>query len=187
VHDRVVNRLALTLPPLFQFASPLPYVGLQQLLDEANAWGSYCYEKGAYIEDLSDGAIEVITRHVPEKSSPLSLQLLYRLDGAYCDVDEDATAFGGERSPRYAVFIVGVCAAPEQLPAERTWVREFWDELQPHSAGIGAYVNSMSEVDVDRVRATYGPEKYRRLARVKATYDPDNCFHRNANIAPAES
>ncbi len=187
VHDRVMKRLALTLPPLFHFVSPLPYVGLQQLLDEANAWGSFCYEKGAYIEDLSDGAIEVITRRMPEKNSPLSLQLMYRLDGAYSEVDDDATAFGGERSPRYAVFIVGVCASPELLPAERTWVREFWDDLQPHTAGIGAYVNTMSEPDVDRVRATYGPDKYRRLARVKAAYDPDNVFHRNANITPAES
>jgi FAD binding domain/Berberine and berberine like len=187
VHDRVVNRLALTLPPLFQFVSPLPYVGLQQLLDEANAWGSFCYEKGAYIEELSDGAIEVITRHVPGKTSPLSLQLMYRLDGAYSEVDDDATAFGGERSARYGVFIVGVCDSPDLLPAERAWVREFWDDLQPHAAGIGAYVNTMSELDVDRVRATYGPGKYRRLAQVKAAYDPDNVFHRNANVAPAET
>jgi Berberine and berberine like len=167
--------------------SPLPYVALQQLLDEANAWGSFCYEKGAHIEDLSDGAIEVITRHVPEKTSPLSLMLMYRLDGAYSEVDDDATAFGGERSPRYAAFIVGVCPSAEPLPAERTWVREFWDDLQPHTAGMGAYVNAMSETDMDRIRATYGPGKYQRLAGVKAAYDPDNVFHRNANIAPAES
>jgi FAD/FMN-containing dehydrogenase len=185
-HDRVLARIRAELPPLFEFTTPMPYVELQQMLDESNAWGFHCYDNGAYLEELSDAAIEVITEHVPAKTSPLSALLFYRLDEAYSEVDEDATAFSGERSPRYAAFIIGVCPVPEMLPAERAWVRSFWDALLPHAAGNGSYVNAMAEVEPDRVRSAYGPAKYERLARIKAEYDPDNIFHRNITINPAQ-
>ena len=73
----------------------------------------------------------------------------------------------------------------EDLPAEREWVRNYWSALVPHAAGVGSYVNFMTDYDEDRVRAAYGPQKYARLARIKAEYDPGNVLHRNANIKPS--
>jgi FAD/FMN-containing dehydrogenase len=111
--------------------------------------------------------------------------LFYRLDEAYSEVAEDATAFSGSRSPGYALFVVAVCPTPELLVQDRAWVRTFWTALQPHSRGIGSYVNAISdEGDDAQVRASYGA-KYDRLAAIKTKYDPDNVFHRNANIKPA--
>ena len=180
-HQRVVDRVRKELPPLFDHVTPIPYVALQQLLDEANAWGFYGYEKSAYFEDLTDEMIEIITEHAPRKSSPLSLMLFYRLDEAYCDVGEDDTAFGGARTPRYTGFFIGLCPTQEMLVAERAWVRSLWDALSPHMMGGGTYVNGLAEADNDRLRATYGA-KYDRLAAVKTKYDPENVFHLNANI-----
>ncbi len=184
-HADALRPIREALPPLWELVDSMPYVALQQMLDEANAWGFHCYDKGTYLADISDAAITVITEQLPAKKSPLSLLLFYRLDGAYSEVAEDATAFSGGRSPRYAVFIIGVCPVPELLEADRAWVRSFWEALRPHAIDIGSYVNAMTDVEDDRLRASYGPAKYDRLAAIKRTYDPDNVFHRNANIKPA--
>jgi FAD/FMN-containing dehydrogenase len=185
-HAQLVTQIRQSLPPLFDLVTPMPYVEVQKLLDEATAWGFYAYEKGTYVEDLSDEVIDVVTEQVPRKNSPLSVLLFYRLDGAYCRAGDDDTAFSGGRSPRYAAFIIGVAPDAGLLPAERGWVRGLWDALSPHAIGSGdGYINGITDFSNDRVRASYGTAKYERLARIKAEYDPGNLFHLNANIRPA--
>ena len=185
-HGRLVSEIRAALPPLFDLVTPMPYVDLQQMLDEANAWGLHCYEKGTYVEDLSDEVLDVVTDEVPGKNSPMSVVLFYRLDGAYSQVGDDETAFSGGRSPRYGTFILGLAPDADLMAADRRWVRDFWEALRPHAIGSGdGYVNGTSDYRQDRVRNSYGAAKYERLARIKAEYDPDNMFHLNANITPA--
>jgi FAD/FMN-containing dehydrogenase len=185
-HARLAARIRQTLPPLFELVTPIPYVDLQQLLDEATAWGQYAYDKGAYVESLSDDVIDAVTEQVSLKNSPMSLALFYRLDGAYSEVQDDETAFGGGRSPRYAAFLNGVAPDANLLAADRSWVRGFWERLRPLAIGSGdGYINGTADFRDDRVRNSYGPAKYEKLAAIKAEYDPDNVFHRNANIKPS--
>jgi FAD/FMN-containing dehydrogenase len=47
-------------------------------------------------------------------------------------------------------------------------------------------INHVVTLDRDRAIRLYGAEAYSRLRRLKAKYDPDNVFHRNHNIPPAE-
>ena len=117
----------------------------------------------------------------------MSLLEFHRLGGAYAEVGEDETAFGGRRKSRFGVIMVGLAGNPELLVAERAWVRSFWEALRPHAIGAGGYVNAMTEFEEDRVRASYGPVKYERLARVKAQYDPDNVFHLTPTSDPRYS
>ncbi len=49
---------------------------------------------------------------------------------------------------------------------------------------VASYINFMMEEGEDRIQASYG-DNYERLRAVKATYDPDNFFHVNQNIEPA--
>jgi FAD/FMN-containing dehydrogenase len=111
---------------------------------------------------------------------------VFTMRGAYSDVADDATAFGGSRAAKWLVNIDATSPGDmDLLAADRAWVRGFWEALLPEAGGSGGYVNFMVEADNDRLRATYGADKYDKLAQIKAQYDPDNVFHLNANIAPA--
>jgi FAD/FMN-containing dehydrogenase len=172
------------MPPLFELITPIPYTEMQKMLDESAPWGILAYEKALYLDEMSDAATDVIAEWLPKKASPMSLVPIFPLDGAYARVDDNATAFGGSRSTRWVVNMDATGPTPELLEADRAWVRAFWDALRPHANGSGSYVNFIADDDDQRVRDSYG-EKYKRLARIKAEYDPDNVFHLNANIKPA--
>ena len=155
------------------------------MFDDSLSWGQHAYEKALYLDDLTDEAIDVFVAQYPRRHSPLSLAAVFVLDGAYAAVDADETAFGGDRQTRIVFNVTGNCPTSELYEAERSWVRAFWDALRPLARNSGSYVNYMTEYEEDRVRAAYGPAKFERLSQIKATYDPDNVFHRNQNIEPA--
>jgi FAD/FMN-containing dehydrogenase len=184
-HARLVAPIREQLPPLFELVTPIPYVALQRTLDETAPWGLLGYQEVIYLDELTDDVISVIVDRMPAKRSPMSYCVIFRLDGAYSAVSDEATAFGGRRAPRYVVNIAGIGASPEVLRAARAWVQSMWNALRPFARDSGGYVNSMTDRDEDRVRASYGPAKYGRLTRIKAKYDPHNIFHLNANIRPS--
>ena len=187
-HAAMVEPARADVPPLFEFITPIPYTMLQQMIDDSAPWGILAYEKACYLDDLTDGAINVIADQLPRKSSPMSILPIFALDGAYHDVADDSTAFGGSRASKWLVNIAASAPDRDLLATDRAWVRGFWEALQPYASGSGSYVNFIADTDdEERVRASYGAAKYDRLARIKAQYDPDNIFHKNANIKPAVS
>ena len=106
------------------------------------------------------------------------------LSGAYRLAGDADTAFGGSRAAGYVFNVEAAASDGATYEADRTWVRNFWDAMRPHATGSGGYVNFLVEADEARLRASYGQDKYQRLARIKSEYDPDNVFHLNANIRP---
>ena len=184
-HARLADQIRSAVPPLFEFITPIPYIGLQQILDEAAPWGILAYEKSLYLDALSPEVISIIAARMRRKQSPMSLLLAFPMGGAFCQVPDEATAFGGSRAPGVIVNAAAIAPEPGLLAADRDWARQTWQDLLPYAPGTGSYVNFMNDYEADRVRASYGPAKYQRLAQVKAAYDPGNVFHRNPNINPA--
>ena len=184
-HAAIVAPIRKAVTPLFELVTPIPYVALQQMFNGSAVWGTLGYEKALYLDELSDAAIAVIGEHVPKKSSPISFCPMFTMTGAFRASADAATAFGGSRSARYVFNIEGAALDRATYEIERIWVRNFWEAMRPYATGSGGYINFLADADEDRVRASYGEDKYRRLARVKAEYDPANVFHLNANIRPA--
>jgi hypothetical protein len=174
------------LAPQFELVTPIPYVALQQMFDESAPWQILGYEKALYLDELSDAVIDLMIANLPRKASPMTFVPIFALGGAYSRVAGDETAFGGDRSTRWAFNIAAIAPDPDLLAADKIWVRDFWDALRPHANNSGSYINFLADEDEDRVLASYGAKTYERLAAIKATWDPDNLFHHNANIRPAQ-
>ena len=180
--EEVVRPLKSFGPPLQDMLGPMPYTVQQCLTDAAFPAGSYYYNKGGSLPDLTDEAIEVFAEHAAKKPSALSVIAIQTVFGAASRVDAKATAFAHRRLP-YAPVILSRWLDAADSDKNVAWARDFWKALQPF-AGAGAYVNDLGQDDDDRIRVGYGIN-YERLTALKKKYDPENLFRLNPNIRPA--
>jgi FAD/FMN-containing dehydrogenase len=185
--ERSVRALRRFGTPLVDLLAPSPYVAFQGGLDDTVPHGWRYYWKGTSLAGLSDDAIAVLVDQAYAAKSPRSYAAIFHLGGALARVPGDATAFAGRDVVHHmSIDAVWLPDEPAENAEEETaWARRFFHALQPHRAG-GAYVNFLdSDDEPNRVREAYGDQTYRRLAEVKAKYDPENVFHHNKNIEPA--
>jgi FAD/FMN-containing dehydrogenase len=184
--ERAVRALRRFGTPLVDLLAPSPYAAFQGGFDDTVPHGWHYYWKGTNLAALSDDAIAVIADHAYAAGSPRSYAAMFHMGGAVARVPDEATAFAGRDAAHNIVIDAAWLReqSGEHAAAESAWARRFLHALQPHGAG-GVYVNFLdSDDDSSRVRLAYGDRIYRRLAEVKARYDPDNVFHHNKNIQP---
>ena len=162
----------------------MPFPALNSAFDSMVPKGMQHYWKADFITELTDEAIAAHIEHGKKTPHISSSMHLHPINGAAQRVGADETAFG-HRDKSFAPVIVGIWTDPADNEANIKWVKDYYAAIHPHSGGDGGYVNFMSSDDVHRAPANYGAN-YERLAAVKATYDPDNLFHINQNIAPAK-
>ena len=62
------------------------------------------------------------------------------------------------------------------------WTRRLAASMR--DIGVGTAVANFIAEGRGRLRASYGEEKYARLAELKRRWDPDNLFRLNQNIKP---
>ena len=135
------------------------------------------------IQALVNGIERV--RAVPGAASGVGAIAFDALGGAVNQVDPAATAF----VHRDALFLAQYSTswrwgAPDsEVASQRAWLRQFYSTLHPYASGH-AYQNYL-DTDLADWREAYYGANYSRLARIKATYDPDQVFRFPQGITPA--
>ncbi|HEX6682076.1 MAG TPA: FAD-binding oxidoreductase [Candidatus Limnocylindrales bacterium] len=179
---RALAPLATFAEPIVNLMQPRAYSQFQSMLDGSWAEGFGNYWKAEHLTGIPDEALPILAEHLESITSPLSDFKFAPLGGAAARVAPDATAFA-HRSAPFVLNINSRWALPGDAEPHVAWTRKLWEAMRPFSAG-GGYMNFLGEEGQDRVRAAYGEANYRRLAALKATYDPDNAFRVNQNIIP---
>jgi FAD/FMN-containing dehydrogenase len=152
------------------------YMMLTPPLPPGAAWRDTAYA----LRQPSDAALDDLLATALERPTPLPVVSIHQIHGAATRVAPDATAFP-LREPHYVVHNSGMWLEGSG-EAETAWAGQAKTRMAPY-ASSGLYVNFLGDEGQDVVREAYRGN-YDRLAAIKASYDPDNLFHRNQNIQP---
>jgi FAD/FMN-containing dehydrogenase len=169
--------------PCLRAMTVMPFAaGVQHVIDEEFGDGHRYYTKEAHVAELADEAIDLLVDFWADMPMEGEVEII-GLGGAIGDVPEDAAAFANRDYLLWLNFAMKWDdPANDAEYIDRT--RRIVADLKPWT-GPGVYVNMLNFDEMDRVVEAFGgPEKYARLAQVKAEYDPENLFRMNYNIIP---
>ncbi len=169
--------------PWVKHVEPLPYVAVQQFLEGGNPWGIGEYFKVDYLTDLPDDAIDAAIAKAEEISSPFTNLVFGRLGGAHSRTDRSSMALESPDT-KWFYFCLAMWMDFSLAEQETAWARSLMETLSPWGTGRSV-PNFIMGDEGDRLRASYGDEKFERLVALKDKYDPDNVFALNQNIPPS--
>ncbi|GIK84987.1 MAG: FAD-linked oxidase [Betaproteobacteria bacterium] len=177
------------LDPVRRFGTPAGvHIGVQPLAAWQSAFdplltpGARNYWKSHNFARLDDGLFDLVLDRLRALPSPHTEIFLGQLGGAMGRVAPDATAYA-ERGAAFVMNVHGRWETAAEDEAGIAWCRRLFADAAPYATG-GVYVNFLTEDEADRVTNAYGGN-LRRLAQVKARYDPGNLFRVNHNVRPA--
>ncbi len=168
--------------PLGEHVGAMPFVAWQTAFDPLLAPGARNYWKSHDFKTLDRNVELAICDAVARLPSDECEVFIGHLGAAVNRVAAGETAY----PHRDVEFVVNMHTRWRELGQDSAcigWARGLFDALTPYATG-GVYVNFMPEDETQRVAAgAYGPN-YERLSKLKSTYDRDNLFCLNQNIAP---
>lgn len=158
------------------------FLELQRRSDDHFCWGRRIYAKGGFFTAPYDAMIACFEESIADSPTPDSELYVLQLGGAISDVSEDATAYSGRAAGFYWI-VEPVWDHAHDDARCMAWGRAVGKRLATMSEA-GNYVNEQADTDSEVARSAYGADKYARLGRLKARFDPTNLFRLNQNIEP---
>jgi hypothetical protein len=161
------------------------YLDLQRRDDVTDGHAQRRYWKGHFLRAFDDAAISAFLRrgsadgtgeHLPNVG-------LQAYGGAIADVPDADTAFS-HRGTLFEYVAATRWDDPGEDADRFAVARRCAGALEPFASGV--YVNTLSDEGDAGVRRAYGADKLARLRELKRRYDPENAFHLNHNIRPAD-
>jgi FAD/FMN-containing dehydrogenase len=176
--------------PIKSFGKPIgdvlvrrPYTQLQSMLDGTQPKGRRYYWKSEYLPGIDPGMDKKVIENAEKIPSPHSAVILFQLEGALNELPEEHSPVGN-RDARFVLNIGGSWDHEDKDKENIQWAQDTWNDLRPYSTG-GNYINFLTEDEgPDRIEAALG-SGLKRLAQVKAKWDPENVFRTNRNIKPS--
>jgi hypothetical protein len=166
MHAGEADEARRLLAPLFAAAGPPLVDGMRSMPFAAAAMGGTAPRHVELFDALPDAVIETLVA----ADAPVSTVEVRHWGGAMARPGAGAGPVGHRGVPLSVIL-------DAQVPAVAA-------ALAPHATG-GSFLNFLA--DPARTETAYTPANYARLRTVKASYDPDNLFRVNHNIAPAQS
>jgi FAD/FMN-containing dehydrogenase len=179
--ERDVAPLGTGPEPVSSTDGSYPYLEVQTANDLAMGWGRRSYIKGGYANDFRPEVLDALVEHMADAPEGSSFAMTLQ-GGAISRVPDDAMAFTG-RDARFEMSADAEWDDSDFDQAGSDWVRRAMAIVEP-DAVLGRYVNEIAESGPEESRAIYGDAKFARLATLKRTWDPDNVFRLNHNVAP---
>ncbi len=136
---------------------------------------------GMMLEDLTPEAIAATTALVGPDSPLLSVEFRH-LGGALART-APGSGILGSLAGAYLMFAVGITPTPEAGAAVEHAITVLSRALARWDSGR-VYLNFAEHARSGR--ALFGEDGYARLRQLKAEIDPDNVFHANHQVEPAE-
>lgn len=152
------------------------YLGAQAAAGFPVWWGWSSYQRSGFVPQITDELLGAIAEIPPPPGADLWFAHLH---GEISRRPFDFNAYH-QRRAGFTFWAEADWQGAEPHGAI-AWVNRIWKIAQPATDGV--YVN-MLDVEPGREAEAYGAN-YKRLAQLKAKYDPDNFFCMNVNVTPA--